>query len=302
MLWCSIYAQVVGPREELVTNQAEQLARIRSIVLAFNSQDVAASVQRLSAAVTWSRGDGGSLRGRDTLAKHLRELFSAFPDASLSHVQLLAIEPDAVLVEWVLEATHLGAWRLPDRQDPIPPTGRTVRVVGADLVRFNSSGEIASDDARIDTAALLTQLGLLPGSSPDATHLRDLAERYTTAWGSQDAARVASFYSADGRLSINAGPPAVGRSAITEAAQGFMTTFPDMKVIMDGLLIQGDRAVYRWTLVGTNTGPGGTGKQVRISGFEVWRIGADGLIAESRGHFDSAAYQDQIAHGVVNPE
>jgi predicted ester cyclase len=285
-----------------VTNQAEQLARIRSMVRAFNSQDVAASVQHLSPAVTWSRGDGRSLRGRDTLATHLHELFSAFPDASLSQVQLLAIEPNVVLVEWVLEATHLGAWRLPDRREPIPPTGRTVRVVGADLVRFNSSAEIASDDARIDTAALLTQLGVLSGSAPDAAHLRDLAERYTAAWGSQNAARVASFYSADGSLCVNAGPAAVGRGAITEAAQGFMTTFPDMKVIMDGLLVQRDYAVYSWTLVGSNIGPGGTGKQVRISGFEVWRIGADGLIAESRGHFDSAAYQDQLAHGVANPE
>jgi ketosteroid isomerase-like protein len=285
-----------------VMNQSEQLARIRNITQAFNSQDVAATVKHLSADVTWSRGDGSSLRGRETLATHVRELFNAFPDASLSHVQLLAIEPDSVLIEWVLEATHLGAWRLPARQEPIPPTGRTVRVVGADLVRFNSAGEIASDDARIDTAALLTLAGILPRSSPDAALMRDLAKRYTAAWGSQDAASVASFYSADGSLCVNSGPPAVGHRAITDAAQGFMTTFPDMKVIMDGLLVQGDRAVYSWTLVGTNTGPGGTGKRVRISGFEAWRIGADGLIAESRGHFDSAAYQEQIARGVVNPE
>jgi hypothetical protein len=53
-----------------------------------------------------------------------------------------------------------------------------------------------------------------------------------------------------------------------------------------------------WTLVGTNTGPGGTGKRVHISGFEQWRIGADGLIAESRGHFDSAEYQRQLEQGV----
>ncbi len=30
-------------------------------------------------------------------------------------------------------------------------------------------------------------------------------------------------------------------------AEGFITTFPDMRVLMDGLYIQGDRAVYRWT-------------------------------------------------------
>lgn len=77
-----------------------------------------------------------------------------------------------------------------------------------------------------------------------------------------------------------------------------MTAFPDMKLFMDGLSEQGDRFVYSWTLAGTNTGPAGTGKRVRISGFEEWRIGADGLIAESQGHFDSEEYQRQLERGV----
>ncbi len=48
----------------------------------------------------------------------------------------------------------------------------------------------------------------------------------------------------------------------------------------------------------TNTGPGGTGQLVRISGFEMWSIGEDGLIAQSQGHYDSAAYRRQLEHGV----
>lgn len=93
---------------------------------------------------------------------------------------------------------------------------------------------------------------------------------------------------------MNDAPPAIGRDTIAAVAQGFMIAFPDMKVTMDGLSVQDDHAVYRWTLTGTNTGPGGTGKRVEISGFEEWRISADGLIAESEGHFDSAEYQRQL--------
>jgi len=128
--------------------------------------------------------------------------------------------------------------------------------------------------------------------------LRDFASRYTEAWCSHDAALVASFFSPNGSLVINGGEPAVGRSAITEAAQGFMTDFPDLKVSMDDLLEHGEKVIYKWTLEGINTGPGGTGHRVRISGFEEWRIGADGLIAASEGHFDSEEYQRQIEHGV----
>ena len=127
-----------------------------------------------------------------------------------------------------------------------------------------------------------------------ADTLRDLATRYTAAWCSQDSARVASFFSPDGSLKVNDSAPAVGRAAIADVARGFMTAFPDMQVLLDDVSGEGGTAIYRWTLVGTNTGPGGTGRAVRVSGFEEWRLDADGFIAESLGHFDSAEYQRQL--------
>jgi hypothetical protein len=73
-----------------------------------------------------------------------------------------------------------------------------------------------------------------------------------------------------------------------------MAAFPDMVVAMDSVSFDDGRAVYRWTLTGTNTGPGGTGKSVRVSGYEEWTFGADGLIAASKGHFDEADYNRQL--------
>lgn len=131
----------------------------------------------------------------------------------------------------------------------------------------------------------------------DAGGLRDFARRYTAAWCSGDPAQVAEFYAPQGSLAINGGPASVGRPAITEAVRGFMHTFPDLEVIMDDLIVQGQHAEYHWTLDGTNSGPGGTGKRVRISGFELWTIGADGLIADSQGTFDSVEYQRQLLRG-----
>ena len=125
-------------------------------------------------------------------------------------------------------------------------------------------------------------------------HIRDLARRYTAAWCSQDPANVAAFFAPEGSLCVNDGVPAVGRGAISEVARGFMTAFPDMQVRMDGLLEREGRFIYRWTLTGTNTGPNGTGQRVEISGFEEWKIGGDGLIAQSQGLFDDADYQRQL--------
>ena len=131
--------------------------------------------------------------------------------------------------------------------------------------------------------------------------LRDLARRYTDAWCSRDPAKVAAHYAPEGSLTVNGGKPAQGREAIIETARSFMTAFPDLHVLMDDLVLRDRGAEYHWTLIGTNTGTGGTGNSVRISGFEEWTIGDDGLIVESQGHYDQSEYDRQLQHGVDEP-
>jgi predicted ester cyclase len=131
-----------------------------------------------------------------------------------------------------------------------------------------------------------------------ATKLNEFAKRYAEAWCSQSPEKVASFHNENSSLSVNDEPPAVGRAAIAEVARGFMRDFPDMIVTFDKLEPQPNATAFHWTLTGTNTGPGGTGKRVRISGYELWQIGEDGLIAVSKGNFDAAEYERQLKHGI----
>jgi hypothetical protein len=130
----------------------------------------------------------------------------------------------------------------------------------------------------------------------DLASAKALATRYTAAWCSQSPAQVASFFAEHGSLTINTAPPSVGRAAITADARGFMSAFPDLVIYMDSIESHESGFVYRWTLAGTNSGPGGTGNPVRISGYEEWTMDADGLISESRGHYDEADYMRQM-HG-----
>ena len=80
-----------------------------------------------------------------------------------------------------------------------------------------------------------------------------------------------------------------------------MTAFPDMSVTMDSLIAKPGGIEFHWTLYGTNSGSGGTGNKVRISGYEEWTIGPDGLVAASLGHFDAADYDRQLASGAPDP-
>jgi uncharacterized protein (TIGR02246 family) len=127
------------------------------------------------------------------------------------------------------------------------------------------------------------------------THpLHDFADRYTAAWCSDDPHQVAEFFAADGVLTINGGTPHVGREAIAASAAAFMQAFPDLVVALRALDDVDGRVAYHWTLTGTNTGPGGTGRAVRIDGTELWQLGDAGLIADSIGSFDATDYQRQL--------
>jgi nuclear transport factor 2 (NTF2) superfamily protein len=129
----------------------------------------------------------------------------------------------------------------------------------------------------------------------DRKQLERLARAYTEAWCSRDPARVAAHYVPGGMIAINGGDVA----GISEVAEAFIAAFPDIEVLMDDLILREDGVVeYHWTFTGTSAE---TGKGVRVPGFEEWTIAPDGLIAESRGHYDQAEYDHQLQHGIGTP-
>lgn len=77
----------------------------------------------------------------------------------------------------------------------------------------------------------------------DHLNLTDFATRYAAAWSSQNPAALASFYAENGSLTVNAGAPSVGRSAITATARSYMTAFPDMLVKMDSVSQENAHAI-----------------------------------------------------------
>jgi nuclear transport factor 2 (NTF2) superfamily protein len=125
----------------------------------------------------------------------------------------------------------------------------------------------------------------------DPEQIEQLARGYTEAWCSRDPARIAAYYVPGGTIAINGGDAA----GIEEVAQGFVAAFPDIQVFMNDLVLRDDGVVeYRWTFTGTSAE---TGQSVRVPGFEEWTVSADGLIAESLGHFDQAEYDRQLREG-----
>lgn len=147
------------------------------------------------------------------------------------------------------------------------------------------------------SVAVIVSTACTSEGKPMTHSLTDFGTRYAAAWSSRNPAQLASFYAENGSLIVNGGPPSTGRTAVAAKAQSFMNAFPDMVVKLERMDEHGDHPVFRWIWTGTNTGPGGTGKLVRITGYEEWTMDPTGLIAKSNGHYDEAEYQRQLKVG-----
>ncbi|MDA0378525.1 MAG: ester cyclase [Bacteroidetes bacterium] len=127
---------------------------------------------------------------------------------------------------------------------------------------------------------------------------RDRAETfgktYAAAWSSKDPSSVADMFASNGSLVINDGPEAVGYDAVVVVAQEFMTAFPDLDVTCDCMAFEVEEWRWYWTMRGHYSGPGGTGRSIDISGYEVLEFDAEGRIVCAEGHFDQKEYDRQL--------
>jgi uncharacterized protein (TIGR02246 family) len=142
------------------------------------------------------------------------------------------------------------------------------------------------------------ELASSPGTTTPSRQVWALVLRASTAWSSQDADGMAACYEETASLTINNGTPFTGRAELAATARSYMDAFPDLAVSVDHVHVAGGAVFWVWTLTGANSGPGGTGNRVRVSGIEVWTIGESGLVANSIGYYDAAAYDRQLARGI----
>jgi steroid delta-isomerase-like uncharacterized protein len=76
------------------------------------------------------------------------------------------------------------------------------------------------------------------------------------------------------------------------------TAFPDLRMNVEDVLVDGDKAVARVTTTGTQQGEfmgvPATGRPVEVGVIDIMRFDADGLVAEHWGIFDAMAMMQQL--------
>ena len=97
-----------------------------------------------------------------------------------------------------------------------------------------------------------------------------------------------------------------GLDALKKVVSFYRNAYPDdYNMMIDEMIVKGDKIVSRWTMTGTNTGPRGdvppTGKKVRMSGIIISRI-TNGKIVEDWNVYNLLDVMQQLGFTLTPPQ
>lgn len=138
-------------------NMADHKALSRSLFAAISRSDID-SIRELCSPTVVHVEAGGTFRGIDEVADHLRSMTSPFPDLEIVIERQLEAG-DTVVTEMRFTGTQTAPMATP--QGILPPSGRRVDVPGCVLHTIRD-GQITEHTGYYDQMLFLSQLGLLP--------------------------------------------------------------------------------------------------------------------------------------------
>lgn len=103
--------------------------------------------------------DEGQIKGRDQIARYLKQFLDAFPDLSWEELAKHESGDTSIDEGWVV-GTNTGPLAVPGG-GTVPATGRAVRLRSCDIATV-ADGLITSHRFYYDQMDVLRQLGLLP--------------------------------------------------------------------------------------------------------------------------------------------
>ena len=236
----------------------------------------------------------------------------AIPDLRLTNTVLIAMD-DRVVQRHIVHGTHTGGDLF-----GVPAAGARLVLSGINEFRIED-GRIAERWGTLDALGLLQQLGVAPdpmGSPPpdDAreTETRQAGDYTMTAVDLELGHRSHAEFMVGGREDVVDevyAPDSIiyGRHipvAQRRGTEGFKdygrvlrAAFPDLQIVDQSAVIEGDYQAFRWTFHGTHEGPmfgvPPTGTSVSIDGYDILRI-RDGKIIEAWIEQDMIGLLQQI--------
>jgi steroid delta-isomerase-like uncharacterized protein len=144
---------------------AERVELQAAYLGAWNAHDPQAVAAFFEAdAVYADHGAGTEAVGYEAILRHVEDVVTAFPDLEFELLKSTH-GPDFTCGEWRARMTHRG------ELFGLAPTGRRLESSGVDVATLNPEGMLIRVTSYYDGAAIMRQLGLLPGRGTRAERL-----------------------------------------------------------------------------------------------------------------------------------
>lgn len=241
-------------------------------------------------------------------------LRAAFPDM-VATLDLLIQEQNYVAARLHLVGTFTNEYVTPDTL-PVAPTYQPVQLVVNNIYRFNDTGQIAEEWDGFDNLSFLGQLAAIPAPAtkpevalnyPDVV-LTGLEEQNKTIIRSYiDGINRADFGMLDSsfKYDFTAHNPfgSFDRSGLASDWSRLRGALPDLSVMLDLLISEGNWAAGVYTMRGTFTGAfvnvdgspvPATGAVLQLPVVILFRFEQAGLVAESWELYDSLHFLTQL--------
>jgi steroid delta-isomerase-like uncharacterized protein len=130
---------------------------------------------------------------------------------------------------------------------------------------------------------------------------KELARRFIEAFNAHDEKALLALDTVDTTFSAPGGVALKGREAAISYAMGWLTAFPDSRMVIRNEVISGDTILQEFTFEGTHTAtlhaPTGdlpaTNRRLSGRGAQVIKV-RDGLVADTQLYFDQVDVLTQL--------
>ncbi len=244
--------------------------------------------------------------------KHVALHATAFPTEAGVKTEDMIAQGDKVAVRWTWHVSHQAEYM------GLPATGNHLAMTGITFHRL-ADKKMMESWHQYDALGFMQQLGTVPPmgredftwSQPmeqisrttcDAGAIEAIYRREAELWNNKNLDIADEIFAADFVNHDPTWPGVTDLESFKEWAAAWLSSAPDLEVVIEDIVVQGDKVagrwISRWTDVAGMAGSPPTGEQIEVTGMDICRM-AGGKIAERWWAKDALGAMRQL--GVISP-
>jgi predicted ester cyclase len=252
------------------------------------------------------------LAGRDRFVERIKRYSGSFPHLQLKD-RIIIVDGNKAAVHYILQGEHNG------RFGDIPPTGHKIEAMSGEIYEFDNHAlmnklititkldDVAADVKGTKKVNAFQQVSLLPiAKEPDAyvAKVREAASAFHRNFSAGEFEKNGALVATDVHVNSN-DAMLTGREKFVERIERYKTTFPDMAIQDEYVLVEGNRAAVEYVMDGTQSGPfqmpdgstlAPTGKKVHVRGIEFMEFDRGGLLTNLITISNGDDFVQQLTH------